>query len=272
MKELETPLNTRDIQGLPKPTPIESEGRGTTDKKAPGRGARISTRRLTTAGIPKRLPVKAASSATSVSASREGLQSQVAKLLCSMYPHRSHRHQESSIRSIVDKAYEYTVNVFERSAAIQWAEGFQFPVDIHERDEALLTAAEGDSHRRIQASQRPDRSSVDRVRMHVPSSDPNFDFLIRLAEGMQITVPPKFVCCAVPRPLRSLYLELSSPVNRLLYKQWPAGKTGIVRSSVVANIPGIHYTSAHWSRRALPLRFDSLLSDSVVSYDDYYSH
>jgi hypothetical protein len=139
--ELETPYPPRDTEDLPDPTPTESgKGRGTPAKPALlDGGVGKGTRHLATER-PRR-PAELAFSASLLSSSREDIQVQVAKLLCAMYPRQADRPPTSSIRSIVNEAYEYTSNVFERSAAIQWAERFRLPSDVHERDETLLRVA-----------------------------------------------------------------------------------------------------------------------------------
>jgi hypothetical protein len=184
------------------------------------------------------------------SSEREVLQQRVAQLMQSLCPTFVPSSTQSFVQNVVNEAYEYMSHVFEKSEAVAWADSFELPKDVHERDEKLLVQSGNNFPVMIGAIQdelRQDRFSEERVRAVVPASDPDFNYLLELAKGMTVSVPPSFECCSAPRPLRQLYSELAAPINKLLWKQWTQRKTVILRTSVAAEIPGVHYSPIHWT-------------------------
>jgi hypothetical protein len=86
-------------------------------------------------------------------------------------------------------AYEYASAVFERKAALEWADGFKSPADVFTRDEDLLAAASGDLAsmiREIQWVQSGNRYSRERVVRMVPTDAPEYIYLFTTDDGMRV--------------------------------------------------------------------------------------
>jgi hypothetical protein len=157
----------------------------------------------------------------------------------------------STVRQLTQAAFLANSQVTERRDALLWAENYQFPQDIHERDELRLAAVHGDFTSMVaslQTDQRPSRFSRERVLAMVPPSDPDFNYLLTLADGMTIFMPKSFKQRVEPMKIRKLYSELRSPINKLLFKQWSSEKCFIIRTSVAASILGLHYSPIHWCK------------------------
>jgi hypothetical protein len=68
----------------------------------------------------------------------------VAELVHGFCPHVASAEIRAGIHGLLRDAYEYASAVFERKAALEWADGFKSPADVFTRDEYLLAAASGD--------------------------------------------------------------------------------------------------------------------------------
>jgi hypothetical protein len=174
----------------------------------------------------------------------------VAELVRGFCPHIAPAEIRAVIHGLLRDAYEYASAVFERKAALEWADGFKFPEDVFTRDEDLLAAASGDLAgmiREIQRVQSGNRFSRERVVRMVPADDPDYNYLLTLADGMRVEPPTAFVPREEPQPLRRLYVELAPAINKLLLQQWQLGRAIIVRTSVALTIPGRHFSPIHWT-------------------------
>jgi hypothetical protein len=92
------------------------------------------------------------------------------------------------IHGLLRDAYEYASAVFERKAALAWADGFKFPADVFTRDEDLVAAASGDlvsMIREIQLVQSGNRYSRERVVRIVPTDDPEYIYLFTTDDGIE---------------------------------------------------------------------------------------
>jgi hypothetical protein len=123
------------------------------------------------------------------------------------------------------------------------------PADIFVRDEVLLQNANGKLRAMLdtlQGTVRRDRFSRERICNMVTMDDPGYEFLLSLADGMEVAIPEGFKVRSEPIPLRQLYKESHPAINELLAKQWVPEKAIILRTSVARSIPGIHYSPDHW--------------------------
>jgi hypothetical protein len=111
------------------------------------------------------------------------------------------------IHGLLRDAYEYASAVFERKAALAWADGFKFPADVFTRDEDLVAAASGDlvsMIREIQWVQSGNRYSRERVVRIVPTDDPEYIYLFTTDDGMRVEPSAAFISSEEPQPLRRL--------------------------------------------------------------------
>ena len=136
--------------------------------------------------------------------------------------------------------------------ALRWANGFRFPQDVCVRDMSLLHSLDGNlsslarySHELMKGS----RLSQERVHRWVPRSDPDFDRLLRLCEGVRILVPEDFVPNGTPPPLRNKYMRMAPAVNKMFYEAHQEGLVYLLPTDYVLRLDGIHWSSAHWTTK-----------------------
>ena len=80
-------------------------------------------------------------------------------------------------------------------------------------------------------------------RFLVPQVD--WDRLMDLASyGMMVSEPPGFQPCSSPP--RS-YLEVSTTVDKLFYKQWLSGAMLIIPTVMAEQLSGIHFGNPSWA-------------------------
>jgi hypothetical protein len=142
-------------------------------------------------------------------------------------------------------------------AAQEWANGFVFSEETQTLDARLFEQNDFDFVRLCaakRASTAGDRLSEERVRNFLTLDEFGEDFrrLIRIARGVRIVVPPEFIPCNDPLPLRRKYkVEVPNAVNKLLGKQWDAGTVIILPTELVRRyIAGVHFSFQHWTTKA----------------------
>jgi hypothetical protein len=113
----------------------------------------------------------------------------VAELVHVFCPHVVSAEIRAVVHGLLRDAYEYASAVFERRAALGWADGFKSPADVCTRDEDLLATASGDlasMTREIQWVQSGNRYSRERVVRMVPTDAPECIYLFTTDEGMRV--------------------------------------------------------------------------------------
>ena len=68
-----------------------------------------------------------------------------------------------------------------------------------------------------------------------------------VSEPPGLPSPPDFHPCPSPPNFRRSYLEASSTVDRLFYKQWQMSSMLIIPTSMALEIPGIHFEHPSWA-------------------------
>lgn len=151
---------------------------------------------------------------------------------------------------------------FGSTAAIQWAQDFQFDPallkrdlsDFHAADSSLTTLALRRQHARA-----PHRLSVQRIHDTFGPAGPegvglshqDFNRLLHIAQfGIRVFTPPGFTPCSTPAPLRLRYEEVHCAIHRLLHKQMLDGSVVVLPIAEAQAIPGIHLQNAqHWTTK-----------------------
>ena len=155
-----------------------------------------------------------------------------------------------AVHLVADTAYHYCNDTQGQQAALTWGDGFIFPQTVFERDATTLALHGGSLSALVSSVHRAaacNRFSVARVRDLIPPSDPHFDYLLALAEGLRIHLPEPYTPLSIPPPPRALYLSLQSPINKMVYALWETGKALIIPSHLLSDIPRIHYNPVHWT-------------------------
>jgi hypothetical protein len=83
----------------------------------------------------------------------------------------------------------------------------------------------------------------------VSPDNPDFTTIRELAEGMTVLTAEDFVPNCNTPPIRRLYAQLSNAVNKMLLDLWHNELVFILPTSTARNIPGIHYSPVHWTRK-----------------------
>ena len=157
----------------------------------------------------------------------------------------------SAINKLVTEAYESTSDEYGEMEALEWAEGFQFPPDIADRDLADLHRLGGDLEalvrERHQEMAARGRLSVSSIEAYVDEDDPDRQTLVDLVEGIPILVSEDFVPSGAPAPPRTKYVRLAPCVNRLMTDLHSKGLILMLPTETVCRIPGSHFSETHWA-------------------------
>ena len=161
---------------------------------------------------------------------------------------------ETGIEELIAEAAEAARNDFGVEAAIEWADGYEFPAEYVESDVRCLQAAQLDFHRMV--SRRLKILSKDRLSHASVASlspdNPELALMIDLVDGMRVALPENFVPNGnQPRsPLRSSYEAVSKAVNKMLGAIIEQRLAFILPLHMAqAYVPNLHLCKAHWTTK-----------------------
>lgn len=162
--------------------------------------------------------------------------------------------QSAAVVGVLQAAFAAAEESYGIRAAQEFGADFAvWPLEVRQRDAALLQRFDGDFERACAAHQKAgacSRLSAERVRQCVSSDNPDFSRLMRIAEGISISTPADFVPSATPPEMRTKYKKhVANAVNKLLYKQWKAGTVLLLPTAAVKAIPGVHFSPQHWTTK-----------------------
>jgi len=164
---------------------------------------------------------------------------------------------------LVSEAYSTTNLVFNEQDALRWAEGFQFPDGIGDRDSAALRRHGYDltaMAAEFQSNMPNSRLSHDSVNEWVSPSNPDFNNIHELSDGVPFLVPDNFVPNGAPYGLRKKYIAMASVINRLLFDLYEKKLCIIVHTSDILKVQlstrfgprpckPLQYSSVHWTTK-----------------------
>jgi len=149
----------------------------------------------------------------------------------------------------VKAAFFVSDQEFGERDALDWAEDFVFPPGIGWRDEldlCLMGGDLGELARSRHTSMGDTRLSLSRI----DSLGYVDDDVLRLRDlvvGMDIIVGQDFVPNGIPPKLRAKYcLRVAPAFNKMIFEQ-EAGAILMMPTAIARNIPGVHFSSAHWT-------------------------
>jgi len=162
--------------------------------------------------------------------------------------------REEDIATLRETLRRAEAEVFGPLDALEWAGGFQFPPEVWTRDAAELRDCGGDLADLVRIRQertRGGRLSEERITRVVPTTDPDFDRLKDLADGIRIFVTDGFVPNGEGHrpPLRAKYVEVSAAVNKLMYELYQAGVVVLLPTEIAGGLKGVHFSSTHWTTK-----------------------
>ncbi len=159
------------------------------------------------------------------------------------------------IRSFVDGAASFT-----EDDAVRWGGGYKIEVDLGDADAAEFEECGRDIEelcRRKQQRLAAGRLSVARVDECVtdemvdsagwPDGRQDRLRLRVVAMGMTVPVAEGFQPNGAPPPLREKYVLVASAVNKGCSAQWRAGTVILLPTHIAVQIPGIHFSSMHFT-------------------------
>ena len=130
---------------------------------------------------------------------------------------------QEGIQEMVQEAFKRADMEYGLAAAAEWAQGFQIPRHLIERDVARLHDAGGcikEVARRLFMERRGSRLNLDRVRKTISPHNPEFERLCELAQrGVEVLLPENFRPSGVqgrPRPLRNKLIACGGAVNKMV--------------------------------------------------------
>ena len=91
--------------------------------------------------------------------------------------------------------------------------------------------------------------SIESINAVVPPSDPDYEGLCKMVDGIPILTAEDFVPNLRPPPLRDKYLKLAPCVNKLMASLYDAGLIFIIPTAEAVQIAGIHFSQTHWTRK-----------------------
>ena len=141
------------------------------------------------------------------------------------------------------------------SEALLWAENFRFPSGISERDESGVKSYGGDLASYVCSLHEKEkhlRLNMDRVRRHIPETDPDFFALIKLVSGIPILTTDDFKpnngkVNGKPMRLRNKYLMMPSVINKLVYELYKGGKVIILPTTESKKNRVTHFSALSWT-------------------------
>jgi hypothetical protein len=172
------------------------------------------------------------------------------------YNHTIHH----SIQKIMTQAWELGSITYNIQDAIEWAGGFEFPRDIGDKDtnDLIRNGTFNNLCKERHDQIATQRLSVERVEKVVTEKRLQcFDgakdkerLLIIARDGMHIPISNNFIPSNEPPKMRKKYVLVKSAVNKIIHGMYEKGGLVIILPSAIAkSIPGIHYSSTHWTTK-----------------------
>jgi len=171
-----------------------------------------------------------------------------------------------AVTTLIQEAQQKYGNQDTIASAMKWADNFKFANNIGERDREKVESKNGDVVAYIQdlhASALANRLNLDRIRKHIPASDPDYHSLCRLVEGVPILTKTSFTpnqgyVRGIPIRMRAKYLAMSPVVNKLVQDLYLGGHVLILPTDICRGRLGTHYSVLSWkSTREVDRRYIS---------------
>ena len=143
------------------------------------------------------------------------------------------------------------------AAALTWTNNFVPPADVGLRDlegvklhQGCLTSYVKSIHER----DKDIRLNHFRVSKHIPASDPDYDAIQRLVDGIPIFTSKTFlpnngIVNGKKMKLRAKYLTVPSVINRLVYELYEKGKVIILPTDIARDNRITHYSALSWTTK-----------------------
>ena len=160
---------------------------------------------------------------------------------------------EERIKLVLREAFDVASWSLGVQEAVTAGQNFSWDPGVFTRDAERFRRAGGLEAlvKSIQSTHAADRLSLHRVRQWVPADDPDRHRIESLAtRGMNLIVSPVFCPNGTPPPIRQLYKQVAGACNGMFQDLWRNDLAVILPSALAAGIHGVHYSAAHWAKKA----------------------
>ena len=166
--------------------------------------------------------------------------------------------------------YNANSSTFNEQVAVEWAQGFVFPVDIAKRDDTSLKKCQSilNMCSQVQAERRQRRFNQERIRSCVPQDYKHFNRLIELCDGVRVFTSPEFVPNAKRKkpPLNKTYQIVNSCVHKQIMALWLKKLVFIVSLTDFLAQENVHLNILSWAKNSGKPQGRVILNPSNISY------
>ena len=92
------------------------------------------------------------------------------------------------------------------------------------------------------------RLSTQSIHATIKPTDPDFDLLLSLVDGIPIVTAASFEPNHKPPPLRAKYIRVSCAVNKMMYELYCKGLIFIIPTPIALTVAD-HFSSTHWAKK-----------------------
>jgi len=156
------------------------------------------------------------------------------------------------VKQLVSQAFASGCEIFGEMEAVRWANNFEFPHNVTDRDRIELEELDYNLVALVKRRQKKiaaKRMSLESIQ-RISKGDPDYGRLEELVEGLRIFVAGNFVPNRRPPPLRRKYLRVSPAVNKVMMELYDQGLVLFLPTSVAMKLPSVHFSSTHWTTKA----------------------
>ena len=176
---------------------------------------------------------------------------EITSMMTRMFPNGARK--AGGVKEVIREAFTTVDGLYGEQEAVQWGEDFKWPSGVGERDARLAMDAGYDLDEMVARQHkvmRAERLNVGRIREWVPETDPDYNRMLRLADGMQVVREGSFTPNSKPPPMRKLYRKVHKAVNKVQAELWKDGLVFLLPKEIADKCGPLHYSPAHWAPKA----------------------
>jgi hypothetical protein len=167
---------------------------------------------------------------------------------------------EDFVQKVFEEAWKYGSEVFAVKEAVIWGDNFKFPESVFNRDLEELRGYDMSlqtlcverslriKHKELSVSRVMDSCTV----LKSINEQQHMDIVSALdiaQHGVHIFTSEHFIPCAIPPPMRQIYITVASAVNKTIFEMYNNGQVLILPTNVVKTLPGVHFSPMHWIKK-----------------------
>jgi hypothetical protein len=160
---------------------------------------------------------------------------------------------EDFVQKVFEEAWKYGSEVFAVKEAVIWGDNFKFPESVFNRDLEELRGYDMSlqtlcverslrvKHKEFSVSRVMDSCTV----LKSINEQQHMDIVSALdiaQHGVHIFTLEHFIPCAIPPPMRQIYITVASAVNKTIFEMYNNGQVLILPSNIVKTLPDVHFS------------------------------